>query len=1289
MVETRPKRTAAAKAESENKRIALNAMKPMEAQDLQTQDIFERERPAPHKRSSVLFEGEAEATPNQTHARRSSPAGKHAVGTPGSVQVQVVIPQRSSTNRSSSTPTLSRSQSVPPVGTFKHPSPPQQIAAPSRPQNQNPPVPGTFQRPIIPPPTAYGPDLQAQSNNAARNFQQSASLANARKLGHPHPSPQVQGQHQHSAGPDPGHVPVPKPSLIEQVISANIDARQQLQQTPNGNTASFSAAVHPQAANSIAMGFDESGPLHRAMTKTAEEIMTSQAPEIDALAARILGRKISPEAMKRLVAQFGTGQKLQQFLHSQRMGTPQQVPGQQFQQVFQVQRTTNPQPASGQQPQYGLQVQRNGMPQQRPRQQSTPNQPSRQRHHSLPLGRPADLADVSPPKPDLQNGLAQGQPPIGSNHPKASPEAPRGFMPPPSLPRTNFGNFSVLIPCPSQQVRVANWQATVPTTHPRAVSGTSVGSMQPPARQRSNSANSAVPDSRDPVKTGPIIALPPTNQVNGPPSMCRKPQFDYPRPRGLLPANGSTPRPRIKLNFDHYAAPRFDQPEDSDATLSPSPLRMPRPEFDSDATLSPSPVKAPRPRLGPNIPGETLFNNAHSLAEASPSKSKSVPTKSKTRVQAKSQAKSASHVYTDLDLKAPSNLEPLSRQQNLDFGYKPVPLPNPFQAPILDLEQDVEEVDQSEEPDQTDHLPEERVLPQRVRAPTSDGGIATQLQLRTEALGRMLDRTYEDDEEFRLSISLSKSLSTFNLGRAIEQSRAQEEHSPVRSSSKVIPGCLAVTQLPAAIDVPYLSRPRTRREILTGIDDDACVFCNYETSFGISDPHVWLPVEASPGFCNECHEDTQQVFRDWEGPYKLVHGLTWEEKVKYSRLLEDSTTTPLKELGNTLDFKTQQKVEMSNSRRLNAILNASKPCMKDGRKDRREQRKGYNLATSVRNLPRGGKLPPRRAVSGILTRRNSFAADVERAVSGELLVNSQQTGNPVRNVLSTSSPMTSHVLTLPNSNPNQATQTGWINGAPSALPTMSGPIASDHPKNRARDAHGGVITPNSAAFMCVLELLAPPGSAVSASATSSGSGTPKSSGIAFPSPTLSNSSIPCYPSTAPRPASTSAQPTGPPGVPRYFNKGPPGCFLNPPPFNNGPTFCRACPWRLINFTKAKICTTCRDCKFLICSHIHHLQFHVLAEMPGILNGEHKGHGLGKVTREGVFITDGRYSNCMICTGQATHGCDECPLRLCGECVVRLTKMCKGKISELLNFYNQGRDHIRNDAFLLRNDNKGF
>ncbi|PVH81554.1 hypothetical protein DL98DRAFT_653976 [Cadophora sp. DSE1049] len=1209
MVETRPKRSAAVKAESENKRIALAARKPMEAQDLQTQEDYERERPAPHRRASVLPEESPKTAPDRHLA--DTRAGEGTLS-----RVQVVIPQANPVQyRRQNTPlhSHSRSQSVPAFSNFQQSSP--QSATPaSRPQARNTPSTQSSQQSL--PPSSSSPGLNFQwliSDAAIKGF-----------------TP-VEGQQDNST------IPAQLPVLLDQVISSNREIRQQAS-AQAANIASFLNLAHPQPQNTIHHGFEKASPANRAFTKSAEEIMASRTPPTDADTAQALGRQMSREDMIRLgLTNIEPARRLQQAYYAQRMGTSPTAQGQQTQQSLQSQLAGMPKPSPGPQ-------------------QYTPNQSPRPRTYSSPPGQPTGLADVSLYVPNEQNDAYNGP----MNRSGASPGALGDSTLPPT-PGTVSANSAVPILHSSGQGAATNNNIIpVLATHPRASSEAPIASLPPQNRSRAHSADSTVPGPHKFVISGPGAAP------------------------DLLATNNNVNRPRIKLNFDRNAHSREHTPgylteerEDSDATVSPSPRKTPGPNRDSDATVSPSPVKNTGPGNGRVLPPVPLFHQEEELAEA-PSRarlSETGPINHQVRVPV-----------------ALSDNEPIVRQRNLDFQYKPVP----HGADPVRWRQQQEEYSARFEREVDEMNRQQKVGPGgtfdpvggsqqqnlRERQPCIDN-VESRFQVRNYALATATDLTAEENEELRLSSAFARMLGNLRLARAADKNKVQEEEQHARQSSKSFVGCLAVTQLPPAVELSLLSRSRSFHEIMTEDDDDICVFCNYETCLGIADSRVWLQPEASPGYCNECHEDTQQVFRMWEGPYRLPHGLSQEDKDKYKGLIEISTATPLKELGDAADFKSQQKLEMSKPRRQNAILNASKPCTKDGRRDRREQRKEYNLTNSVRNVtnvPRGGKLPQRRAVSGGPTRRNSFAADVQRVVSDGLQGN-QQIGSSTRNATHIPSRLSSHTAAIPSSNPNQAVQTAWINGVPSSLPMVSDAIAPGHATFRSRN-DGRVITPNSATFMNILDLSAPPGSTANSSTSTSGTRTPASA-----STTLSNANIPGQPN-----ATMSAQPTGdrsPSGVPIYFNAGPPGSFLSPPPFSSGPIFCRGCPWRQVDFTKAKICTACRDCKFMICSHTHHLHFSLLTELAGVMNGEHEGHGLGRVTGSGRIIADGRYSNCMVCPGQATHGCNDCPLRLCAECVVRLTKLCKGKMNELLNFYNNGRDHIRNDAFLLRNDNKGF
>ncbi|KAK0123004.1 hypothetical protein ONS96_010018 [Cadophora gregata f. sp. sojae] len=744
----------------------------------------------------------------------------------------------------------------------------------------------------------------------------------------------------------------------------------------------------------------------------------------------------------------------------------------------------------------------------------------------------------------------------------------------------------------------------------------------------------------------------------------------------------SGPRTKLHGRDDHFQEYKqgysTEEREDSDATISPSPRKPLGPNRYSDATVSPSPPKNTDPVNNRVVPSVPLFQQEEAFFGT----------------PYKAHLPQAGRIHTDRQVRAPIPLfdnEPIVRQRNLDFqhqsasyGVDPTQWYQQEEENSANFARELEYVNyQQEVGSRGDFIPLAGELQQNLTERLSHIDVVeSRFQTRNYALVTTADLTTEEKEELRLSSTFATMLRT--LRRATDKDKVQDEEKCSGQSSKPFFGCLAVTQLPPAAEVSLLSRSQSSHEIIAEDNDDLCVFCTFETCFGISDSRVWLPLEASPGYCNECHEDTQQVFRMWEGPYRLPHGLNEEARQKYKSLIEISTATPLKELGDTADFKSQQKVEMSKPQRQNAILNASNPGTKDSIRKQREQRKEYSLTNSARNVanvPRGGKLPQRRAVSGDLIRQNNFPPDAQRGVSNGNREH-EQLGSSARNVTQISTPLSSHTATIPDLHTNQAVQTAWVNGAPSIVPLMEGKFAVGHRNVGARNDHVGVVTPNSASCKDVLDLSGPFGSISKSSSTTSKIGSPAT---AFP--TSCNANISGYPNST-----MSAQPTGeksPSGIPLYFNAGPPECFLGPPSFSSAPIFCRGCPWRQVDFTKAKICTACRDCKFLICSHTHHLHFTLLTELAGVMNGDHEGHGLGRVSGSGRITADGRYGNCMVCPGQATHGCNDCPLRLCAECVVRLMKLCKGKMNELLNFYNNGRDHIRNDSFLLRNDNKGF
>ncbi|KAL2063251.1 hypothetical protein VTL71DRAFT_5056 [Oculimacula yallundae] len=1312
MVDSRPKRKSAAKAESENKRIAVLSRDPLEATDLLTQDdVVEKERPAPQRRSSV----KAEASSKKT-LERSPPVEQPSSGTPGSAQVQVVIQQPSSSKSNDTAPPSDQSNN---------------ISSQSKAQNTAPT--GPIQQPVLARPRPSMPNIRATGSF----IQQRPPPSNVTGPGVIRPNLQAPTQFRHSAGPYPGPSPTSKPTLTQQVMSMNHGTRHPPQQNAD---AAFScpAAVYPQSTSSIDTHFDAASLVQRAVTKSSGGTTTSQALASHATAAQSMRKKISPEERERMlnVARQMSGQPLQHDPRFQTAGTSQLHPI-----------------------------------------QAQPSQHARPRTSSFPPGQPAGLANVSSPKPNQHSGVSPVQALVNTNRPAVNVEVPGHLVLKSNGPQNAPANFAVPSPHSHQASGAPNGSTSSLAPQSRAKNEVSMRSMPPPPnRRRSNSAGAALSTARVPVAPFPHFTLTPPSQPGHPNPMGGKPPFDSPRPFDVPGGNSGT-RPRFKINFDPNTMARDQLLDDSDATVSPSPLKgsgpltaysvPPIPLFnkartapllssieDSDATVSPSPLKGSVPQksysvppvplsamaqpapvgpVSPRTPSDTdVPNQAQMEAGSSPPITIAARLESLVEDSGEAMVVPSQHEYGP-DSALMSDQEPLVRQRNIDFQYKPDP---PYRAEHEGIRQQREEtpagfdqlLDGDNEEVVEDHglgsssvpvmLPgsnnddfplqhphqeeEENEMPVQQQNDHLEKqlqiameSLADRFKIRNDAMSSMPNRSPEDDEEVRLSSSFLKTLENLKIGRALDKSMASDKGVPAEDDSSCwmnsVPACLAVTLLPASTEVAIRSQPQPFHEMMAGNDDDGCVFCLYECSFGISDSRVWLPEEASIGYCAECHEETQEVFRLWEGEYKLPHGLHDKAKEKYKLLVEKQATTPLKELGDALDYKLQYKTEMSSAGRQDAINNASRLYVKDADKSRREQRKEIKTSSYVRNLARGGKLPLRRAVSGGETSRKDLAASVRR-LSESLGSNAQQMGYPNGKERPGPSPLSTYTPTLPSSAQiqNQVTRTGWLNGTPSALPVVSAPDPRETMMSQA-EPQSGSMTPNSAAFMGVLKLSVPPGTNVSNSATPSGSGTTKGSATTFPPPPLSNNNTPASHDTSSRPPSTSAQPTGPSGIPRYFSAAPSSSFLNlpPRPSNTGPSFCRSCPWRQIDFTKAKICTACRDCKFLICSHKHHTSFRPLVDMPGVFDGKSLVHGVGRVGPDGKFIADGRYSNCMVCTGTATHRCFGCPLRLCGECVTKLTMMSKGKIGELLNCFNMQREHIRNDAFLLRSDNKGY
>ncbi|CZS95057.1 uncharacterized protein RCO7_05901 [Rhynchosporium graminicola] len=1370
MADKRPKRKSAAKAESANKKIALAATAPLEATDQMTREDYEEEKPAHLRKSSVRPEASLENTIDTTSP---TPTDKLATGVPGLTNVQVLIPQPQSATRNKKPPSKSRLQGVPQAGTSQEPSPSlQPNNTLPRPRDQVLPPTGTFRLPAHTLPKTSTTKIQAQQTSALGNVQHLLTSEAALPSIVARPSPQARSQFRHSAGPDPVPIlgPVPKPSVIQQMVDIirNTDTHQKSPQN-SGGTSNSLGLKHPQATKSFDLHSEELGPARRGATKSTEVNIASQAPEGHATAAQNLGRRVLPEG-NRLLA-----------------------PGQQPQQSLAAKHFVTTQPISTQTLQLGNTLPLGSTSQSAPRQEYPPILPPRPITYSLSSTKSAEPANTITPEHTQPEVVAGRQSSDSDNRPRASSQVSGGSASKSSVPITISANLAAAAAKFSKMKGAAGKQ-TANFPHSQKPNTQVIGDMPPPPiRRRSNSANAALSAPRNQIGSLPNLSDSNPNNIDQAHVMGGKPRSTI-QPPGLSSRNRSASQSLMMTGLGLNASNRDQQLEESDATLSPSPLKafhMHIGRSNPPGPLNSADTRAP-PTEATSSNAEPLF--AGRMYQLQPEKPCSLNLDSELVTDSFSGA----------------DQDPLTQQRNLDFQYKPDPLPfipelarmqrqqqetprafglmsedadadavvefdweffnsagsAPIMSPVTDHNENPllfsHEDDIQDEPQYQgqyesqfeslfelqfegrdenhydgvyegvyeghdggqfedgfeghdevhgkgqfegrfeSHVEGQAEGPDSGQSASSQSqgqkfpeSLASRFQTRVSALSSMKNRSPDADEDLRLSTAFAKTLENLIVGRAADKDRAAgKEREPQRDVSAgrkdFVPSGLAVTQLPAATEEVDRSQNPTFHEFMTENDDDSCVFCNYESSIGIADSRVWLPEEASLGYCGECHEETREVFALWEDIYKLPHSSDEETKDKYKLWLEKSATTPLKELGDAVDFRSQLRDEMSKPSRLNSIMNASRCHDKDGGKDRREQRKEYTTPSTVRNVPLGGRLPVRRAVSGEMN-RNNLAAGVKRTFNESLSMDNQKMGNSSSNLHLSPPSLSAHAPSLPLLNPIPPTQSGSSNSATSMPPTMSISVPQVNAASQVT-AHDGAITPNSAVFMGILNISAPPGSQMTDTTTPFRTSTPNDGGAAVPSPTLRNASITAASiDTSSRPASHSAQPTGPSGVPRYFNAAPSSSFLNQPPMSlsDGPAFCRGCPWRQIDFTKAKICTACRDGKMLICSHAQHTNFRILAEMPGVFEGTAQVHGLGRIGRGGKFISDGRYANCMVCPGLATHGCIDCPLRLCGGCVVKLTRMSKGKMNELLSCFNAQREHIRNDSFLLRSDNKGF
>jgi hypothetical protein len=150
----------------------------------------------------------------------------------------------------------------------------------------------------------------------------------------------------------------------------------------------------------------------------------------------------------------------------------------------------------------------------------------------------------------------------------------------------------------------------------------------------------------------------------------------------------------------------------------------------------------------------------------------------------------------------------------------------------------------------------------------------------------------------------------------------------------------------------------------------------------------------------------------------------------------------------------------------------------------------------------------------------------------------------------------------------------------------------------------------------------------------------------------------------------------------------------------GYRFCKSCPWAQLDSEKTRTCEECIREKLVIIKHGRHTRwfpvhtadasrYHFLQVGFG---DPIKEPGTAGGTKEFDMTWVDKHAKkkfCMVCTNHAVSICADCPLKVCATCEVLLGSMCKGWLDNLIYHYASEREHVRNDAFLLRSDNGGY
>ncbi|KAJ5037246.1 uncharacterized protein L3040_007423 [Drepanopeziza brunnea f. sp. 'multigermtubi'] len=557
---------------------------------------------------------------------------------------------------------------------------------------------------------------------------------------------------------------------------------------------------------------------------------------------------------------------------------------------------------------------------------------------------------------------------------------------------------------------------------------------------------------------------------------------------------------------------------------------------------------------------------------------------------------------------------PVQAQAESGFGFRIIhPAPPP-------LDREVEEEEEEEEDKTVDpsHLRNDRAYRLPIwRKPSKDA--LTLAATRLAVLTDKPDQTDEEKERLRLTHSLTLNLERIQDAKDNElldevlntQSQLQPQPQPQpQSQPQLQPQSQPQPQLQPsqppknlAIALNMLSivgsrepdpqpfGPGRRRVRLRDKEDlGLCDFCFFESPSGINNTRVWLPIEASAGFCNDCSYAPNTAAQElWQWQARELPGRSsGGQRATDQDNSAQSIVPPLPTSGEEQKFHQEALNEMRSERRTERI-------------------KAHRMALAMSRDPNGAQAPLQSGHDAIQAAKpptkaapiKNRSAPTPNTLMGNMILQPLPDMGPMRNRSPQRVPDMGPTVNFPSQYPPLSSTAGPAGNATYDM-TFTMP-------NRPQSPIPGVHEPHH-----------------------------KTLGDRMP-PTTPNSDMG----------------GGAPSARAVNLQQAPAAYFG----SKGPNFCRGFPYRQVDFTKAKICTYCKELKTFIMNHHHHTAFTPLNQVLGLATGHLMYQGLGRI-ENGVEVHDGRWKHCMICTELAVYGCDSCPLRLCVGCQVYLTRTCK-------------------------------